>query len=466
MTSKTLSRRTALLGSAGAVVGLPWLEAMVGRGGKALAQVTPRRYLLAFAGVTPGRENLYLPSKEGPGYDLKRTLAPLANVSGEVTVVTGLLLPPTGPGSWGGGSRFHGSTNGPILSGVSNPDNGNATPRGPTSDQVVADTIDTSTRFRSLEYRVQARNYRESARGGIISMRRTATGTLQPNEPQASPLQAYNALFTGFAPPGGAPMQDPAAQIALMRDRSIIDRVSRRAATLMKKLGEADRKRMERHYDEIRALETRLTSTFKATAAGCGALPPPGPDPETTTDVYLNGTRPVGYSGENERVKLLNALLRMAFTCDMTRVATLLYTYAQCCMNAQPLLNFPKVTDLHEIGHGAGTAEQTADTAAWHVRQFAELVAQLRDTPEGNGSVLDNCALVLMFEGGFDGVEPHSGKNMMALVAGGAGGLKRGHHVRAVDKHPVNVLLSAMQAVGSTADKLGEIEGRIPELFV
>lgn len=472
MKKPLLSRRSVLLGAGGAVVALPWLEAMVGRGLQAQAAVIPKRYFLAFGGVTCARADFSTPATTGPNYELKRTLMSLANVKDEVTLVTGLRLPPKGPGSWGGGGNFHNSTNAPILCGTSNPTNGNASPNGETSDQVVADGIAGNTRFRSLEYRVQLRNYRESSRAGTISMRKSANGSLQLNEPQASPQLAYDSLFTGFAAPGGASATtvDPLVAAKLLRDRSVLERVSQRSQKLLARLGMDDRKRMERHYEEIRALEMRLASNVQGSALSCAALTRPASDPDTAEAYY--GDRVVGYSDERARGPLFSSLTHMAFTCDLTRVATNVITYSQCCMNSQPLLNMEKVTDLHELSHGGGTPEQTADSTGWHVQQFADLVGLLKNTPEGTGTVLDNCALVLLFEagheggGGGDGGEPHTGENMWALIAGGAGGLKRGHHVATVNSpHPVNLTISLMQAVGLATDTLGQIQGRIPEVF-
>ncbi len=466
MKTNALSRRSVLLGSAGAVVSLPWLEAMVGKGVGAQAAVVPKRFFVGWGGVTCARGEFSIPTVIGPNYDLKRTLMPLGAAKDDVTLITDLRLPPDGAGSYGGGSgSFHNCTNSPLLSGISDPNDGNPTPKGVTSDQVVADVTATDSRFRSLEYRVQLRNYRENAKAGTMSMRKTAQGSLQPNPPQPSPMLAYDSLFTGFTPPTAMPgmMQDPAEQARLLRDQSVLDKVSQRSLVLLNRLGDADRKRMQRHYDEIRALELRISSTFQGATLSCSALPRPGADPSTAEAYY--GDRVVGYSNERERAKLLNSLIHMAFTCDLTRTSTLLMTYAQCCMDAQPLLKMEKVVDVHELGHGGGSPEQTADATGWHVEVFAELVTLLKNTPEGTGTVLDNTAMVMVFEGGDADGDPHTGDNMWMLMAGGAGGLKRGHHVPANKKHPLNVTISAMQAVGLQTDTLGEISGRMPELF-
>jgi hypothetical protein len=54
---------------------------------------------------------------------------------------------------------------------------------------------------------------------------------------------------------------------------------------------------------------------------------------------------------------------------------------------------------------------------------------------------------------------------MSALIAGRAGGLEPGQHLPAKDKHPANVVISAMNAAGVTGDTLGEVKGNLPGLF-
>jgi hypothetical protein len=89
------------------------------------------------------------------------------------------------------------------------------------------------------------------------------------------------------------------------------------------------------------------------------------------------------------------------------------------------------------------------------------------------GSLLDNCAVVFLNEGGFgsdaafgDEWSSHTTENMACLVAGGAGGLVRGQHIVAPQgrNHPANVLVTLMNAVGLDTDTLGEVSGTIASL--
>ena len=173
--------------------------------------------------------------------------------------------------------------------------------------------------------------------------------------------------------------------------------------------------------------------------AGCTPIADPGQDdPVRTTQRGLvedSIPRYLGYANEEKRARVMSDLLHMAFTCDLTRSATLVYTFAQCFIDTQALLGIQQ-TDVHELGHGAGSDEDKADAFAWHIEHFAYLVAKLRDTPEGAGSLLDNTVLVFMPEGGWDDGDPHSGENMLALIAGRAGGLRPGQHVATDGAHP------------------------------
>ena len=55
---------------------------------------------------------------------------------------------------------------------------------------------------------------------------------------------------------------------------------------------------------------------------------------------------------------------------------------------------------------------------------------------------------------------------MVLLVGGRAGGLAPGRHTMAPqDTHPGQVLISAMQAAGSSDDKFGEVSGKFAQVF-
>lgn len=482
----TLDRRTLLRGVGGIAVGLPLLDAMLTGNGDALASGAPlpKRFFVGFAGCALGCDgddvhNLFVPDRVGPNYDLKLGTAALAdhgNVANEVTIVSGLRIPyDTGNGIPAGGwwREFHLEALGPLLSGVRGQHQQDYGVNGPTADQVVADAIGGATPFASLQYQVQAAWYLTvSAPYGrdVMSYRRSG-GSLVAVPGQISPKAAYDTLFTAFVPPDEADAQAKALEI--LKRQSVVDLVRGDFEALIPKLGRSDQLRMERHLDEIRELERQLDLTSPDLTETCFQYPDPGADPavggaqEATSgsDFDVN----LGWSDEDTRAARFADLVHMAYTCDMTRSVALLYTMAQSHMNVHSYTGQPY--DQHELGHSYLGTDVFSAVPNWHVDKFGALVAKLRDTPEGAGSVLDNCAMVLLFEAGH-GYDPatgedtrtHSTENMAVCTAGGAGGLLRGQHLVATGMHPVHVLNTAMSAVGVDED-LGEVTGTVPGLL-
>lgn len=486
-------RRVFLRGFGGAVVALPLLEIMLDEAGEARAdgKALPLRYLVCFGGFSLTSDgqtmgNDFVPAVDGPGYPLGASLLPLAehDVQNEVTVVSGLSIPaqasqdenePIPPA--GRTAHFHAHVN-PIVSGTRSvpwtaENTHDATVTNPSSDQIVADAVGAETAFPSLAYRGQALLYHSNAyhrNRDTISYRRDDDGEIQRVVPVVSPRQAYDALFLGFTP--ADPVEAAAKALEIDRRRSVLDLVDRRMGGLLGRLGAADRARLERHFDEIRALEQRLDVVEPDAGGECQQLPDPGDDPPLGGEPLGEDQYDVnaGYSGEDERIPLLCDLMHMAFTCDLTRAGSLMFTMFQPFMNVEPVTGHPYV--LHDLSHN-GHAPELADVVAWHVGHFARLVARLRDTPEGGGTLLDRCALVLLSEAGA-GANPgsdaptvaHSTDNMAVLVAGGAGGLRRGEHLVAPSglDHPGNVIVTAMHAVGVDVD-FGEVSGVIPDLL-
>ncbi|MCX4243352.1 DUF1552 domain-containing protein [Paraliomyxa miuraensis] len=480
-------RRSFLRGAAGFTLALPLLESMQAKA----ATGAPQRYFLGFAGSSigfPGFDyDQLVPDATGAGYDVKRALQPLLDlgIRDSVSVVTGMEIPWGDAGSVPAGGRvrnWHAKSVAPLISGVRGADDGNERAQGATSDQIAADVLGQDTVHRLLAYRVQAAYYRGSNGDGGDRGRisyRDEGGTIVPVDPIVSPRLAYESLFTGFVPPD--PAQAAEALAVLRRRRSAVDLVLEDAQTLIPKLGAADRQRLQRHFDELRSLEQRLDQEAPPLEGACELLPHPGDDPAIggavengDTDGYAGGG---AYSNEQLRAEILTDLVAMAFTCDLTRVASMMYTMAQCFLNANPLFGQP--SDMHELGHfgvGGGQVglDAMSDGVAWHVAHYGRLVQRLRDIPDLDGSsVLDNSALVLVFEGGWgydpesgDALSVHSSENMSALIAGHAGGLNPngGVHVPNPGGHPTQVINTALRAVG-VDHEMGEVSGVVGSLL-
>jgi hypothetical protein len=485
-----LSRRFMLRGAGGVALGLPLLELMLDT--KAFAQsapTPPKRYLVFFDGQSLGgdndpRHNDLVPNTVGRNYDLKSALAPLGALKSEVSVISGLRIPwaaENGGAIPAGGRRdgFHVSTVSPLLAGVRSSASSTAA-MGPTSDQLVAGFLAGPTAFPSLAYRVQADWYLSvSAPYGreFISYRQDSSNRITPIPSQVSPRQAFNALFGNFTPPGVDPATRARLEFQKRARKSILDVVRGDTERLVPRLGAADKVRLQRHLDAFRDLERRVDAIAPPETSACVKPMDPGADPMIGSPQGNNGTdntyaQNLGYSNEEQRALLFVDLIHMAMVCDLTRVATLQMTMFQSHLNMYQLTG--QATDCHELGHSGvpGGTMAVSQGIAWHVKHFARLVQKFRDTREGNGSMLDSSALVYLFEGGHgydpEGVKQnssHSTENMACLLAGRAGGLQPGQHVVAAGRHPANVVISAMKAVGAPTERLGEVSGAIPQLF-
>jgi hypothetical protein len=470
-----LSRRAMLRGAGGACVGLPFLEIMMPR--LAMAAVPPKRFLVTFGGISCGGgtgESTALPNvvpkTTGQGFALPTGLAPLGTygLASDVTFVSGLKI------GWSGetASRpvaWHPNSLCPLFAG-STPSGTGGSCNKPTSDQLIIPTVGMGSRFGSVVLRVQPDPYRDGLSSkGRMSYAASNGSAVQPIEPIYSPRLAYTSLFSNFVPPAGSTSTmtgpDPAMVRAQLRQKSVLDLVADSSDKLSTRLGSADRQRLQLHFDEIRALENRLSAvdpvdagtTMMGTPSQCALPMQPMADPATTISTDPgNDDADVGYSKELERGRLMSDLLHMAFTCDLTRSASLMYTWAQSFMNVSLVIN--RTTDAHEAGHASGTQAEHAKVLAWHVDQWAYLINKMKATPEAGGTLLDNSVAMFLTEGGWgqdpeggSSGSPHSSVNMVVLMAGRAGGgLTPKGHVVATGSHPAQVTLSAMRGLGYT----------------
>jgi hypothetical protein len=317
-----------------------------------------------------------------------------------------------------------------------------------------------------LNYGVQNQGFTTGAYNNARISWRVKDGALVRIDNVTSPQLAYRTLFTSFV--AADPTEAAHATALLDRHKSVIDLVRRSTERLLPELGRADRDRLTRHFDEIRALENRLNAVAPQTGGACAQYPNPGDDAAADGD-------------EDRRSELFVDLIGMGLACDLSRVATLQIVWENSTMNTKGVIGVDD--EMHNISHHFNfhkndpndvnaPSTATIDIIAWQVKQFARLIKKLKDTEDFDGkTVLDNTAVVMGFEGGYghdadSGLDqsPHSTENMCILVGGRAGGLRPGQHIIATDKHPASPIISAMNAVGC-AGGLGEISESVPELF-
>ncbi|MEM6993837.1 MAG: DUF1552 domain-containing protein, partial [Myxococcota bacterium] len=410
---RTIPRRSFLRGAGRVALALPALEIMAPSASAGEAAI-PKRFVMSFGGTSLGRGNwpeVTTPEQEGPDYDPGIAFASLvdSDVKDDVTVVSGLEIPWQDGGAIppaGRAVQFHFNTTVPQIAGTRATEPF-APPTGPTADHLAAATLGAGAAMDVLACRVQVQAYwGGSGSGGnmrFLSWRPDGQGGVQAFEPAVSPKTAYDDMVQLFEPDD--PAEAEAFAKARARTLSVLDLVSQSSDALLPRLGHRDRIRMEQHFDEIRALETKLAAEPPPTSGACQIPEPFGPDPEGNDHSFDEDGNYIpngGYNGEEERADHWSDLIRLAFACDLTRSASYMLTMWKCYMNALPVLGLDG--DFHGLTHGTyGNNSNTYGAAGfgWHVEKFAQLVAKLKATPEVDGStLLDHTALVLVFEGG------------------------------------------------------------------
>ena len=433
-----ISRRTVLRG-AGTAVALPFLDAMMPRALAATgATGHPRR--MAFLYVPNGAiMSEWTPATEGASFELPAILQPVAPFKDELLVLSGLTCDKARANGDGGGDHARASS--AFLTGCQARKTAGANFRsGVSADQVAASRIGDRTRLPSLELGIERYRGTGNCDSGYSCVYEHTLSWRSPNSPlptEVDPRLVFDRLFAERA-------DDPDR---LKRNRlraSVLDAVLGDARSLNNRLGGADRQKMDQYLSCVRELELRIARADK--------LPPVQP-PEGAVKPQVV---PADLS---EHYRLMCDLMVLALQADVTRVLT--------CMLAREgsELKYRMVgisEGHHELTHHRNEPAKIAKVRTintYHIQQFAYLLGKLKSTPEGDGTLLDNC-MIAYGSGNSDG-NRHTHENLPILLAGkGGGSLKTGRHIRYPTETPLNNLwLAMLERMGAPIERLGDSTG-------
>jgi len=442
-----LSRR-ALLRGAGIGIALPTLDAMIdGRGhwyGIAKAATPPPVRVMAFHfphGVVLPQ---WVPATTGPNYAITPGLMPLSAFQADFNVISGLQQTAWLKGPGGGHAN-----------GV--PDFATAVPSiaagagGPSFEQVLAAEFGTATKFRALvANNEQAGSQTEGASTAHMNnISWTAPGIPAPAE--RDPINFFMTLVSALpagAGAGGAPTgPSPNAIAAIAQKKSVLDYVLGELGTLRGRVGSADQARIDEHLSSIREVERILTSTPSATTVGCKA-PAPITDPMSVSDGGV--AKPVGMAVANARAQVFLRLFATAFKCDLTRYASFAMSNGFDDRRAPEFGG--GMVGHHQLTHNGGMYGAGADIEMKFVTFYAALLAfllnELKSSPEGAGTVLDNC---LIYYGSEMAEGWHTNNNMPVVLAGRGGGhVVTGRHLAFPNPTPLAKLFLAILKYGGS----------------
>jgi len=440
VTKKALSRRTVLRGM-GAAVALPLLDAMIPAMAAAAAPVRRLGVVYHPNGVIYDK---WLPTGVGADFQLSPTLAPLQPFRDQLIVVTGLASDQAEALGDGGGD--HSRASGTYLTGVHVRKSDSVVKNGISMDQIAAKAFERYTQLSSLQLTVDDNSMVGSCDTGYSCAYSSTLSWLTPTLPliaENNPRVVFERLF------GSIDSTDPSVRAArLQQDQSILDSVTGRVRQLQQKLGTADNRKVDDYLASLRDVERQIQKAE-----------------EQSTKEMPDVVRPAGIPDSfEEHVGLLYDLQLLAFQSDLTRVITFMYGREQTG-RSYPQIGIPE--PHHPLTHHQNDPVKMAKCAAiqrYHIGLFAGFLQKLRQTPDGDGSLLDH--LTLIYGAGISNSDRHThGPLPTLLLGGGAGTLKGGRHIVYPEHTPLtNLQLTLLDKLGIPTEKLGDSTGEFKQL--
>jgi hypothetical protein len=440
ISKKYISRRTILKG-AGVTLALPFLESML-PAQTPLAQTAARPAAPRFVGLVSahgwaatywqdGRDDSLVPTP-GRNIGLGFVHTPLEPFQNQLTIVAGLdatsSMPP--PGTTGGDhARLAAALTGapPRKTGIF---------LGPSVDQLIAQKYGQDNLLPSLQLAIEDPGSNTGVCGWGYSCAYTNSiswaGDTKPLPHEVNPLVVFERLYGD----GGTPEERLARKRA---SASILDRVTHRISALNRALPSPDRTRLNDYLENVREVERRVKMAANRSAEAPSLELSVGP-PQSI----------------DEHIKLMWDLQYLAFQGDITRVSALLL------VRDESGTSYPESgvnTAHHGSSHHGEDLQRREDYAKinrYHSKLLGYFLTKMKNTPDGDGNMLDNSMVV--WTSNMGNANQHSHVNVGTLLAGGAGGRhKPGQLKNVMTQGPTsNLLLSLLHMYDIDAESIGD----------
>ncbi len=436
----SVTRRGLLKGIGGLTLALPWLEAFQN---EAWAQTTPRPKRVIVVTYQMGIPvAMWRPSAPGNAFMLPYVTAPLDPFKARCLFVSDIdnrVLDEGGNGfSFGHPGKSEGALTGTLTTGAFPTTNTNS-----VAEVLASPTTNGGANAESIEQRIGASRFNahpftsvdlgvDGDRGqGKVPSRFSFESRATPVSLECNPTTAFNRFFANVMP--GNMAAEQALRELKARNKSVLDAVRSEFADLRKGLGSDDQRRLDEHAARIRTIE--LVSA-----------PPP-------TCARPTGIGPLSMPRMDQASPLQIRILAQAMACNLAPIGRLEFANQQSprfgITTLDNTLNANTVGyDWHAMVHGdplPGTTQflrpgrdpsattfdaRLLDGYRFFVQQFAALLTELDQFPEGQGTtVLDNSLVILATDLG-EGLGHHHGK-MGYVLAGNLGAARKGFHFRA-----------------------------------
>ena len=433
---QALARRTFLRGM-GVTLALPLLDAMI-PAGTALAQTaaSPKTRFCGIYVPHGATMDKWTPASEGTGFAFTETLKPLEKFRDRLNVLSNLAHPMAG-GKGSDAGADHARSAPVFLSGAS-PQRGSVQ-AGRTLDQALAERIGQDTPLPSLELSLEEVALNCGSGYGCaylntISWRTPTVPLPMENNPQV----VFERLF-------GDGTTATQRLTRKQQDKSILDSITDKISRLDGGLNSGDRARLDEYLENVREIERRIQKATQQSANN--------PDLPTA---------PVGIPDSfDDHIKLMYDLQVLAYQTDITRVSTLMY--ARDLSGA----SYPGsgVRDgFHTASHHSNLRARMdvfSQINRYHVEMLGYFLDKLRNTPDGDGNMLDHS--VVLYGSSMSNGNQHDHDPLPILVAGGASGQLKGdrHLVFPAHTPMSNLMMAVLDKFGVHQDSFGDSSGML-----
>ena len=446
VTRRHLSRRTLLKGL-GAVIALPALDAMTpafaaGRYGATGAAGTPP-LRLAFTYVPNGITMAdWTPSGTGGEFEFSRILKAIAPFRDNTLVLSGLAH--RNGTALGDGPGDHARAAASYLTGVHPRKTAGADiQNGISVDQIAAQHLAEQTRYPSIELGCDdSRTVGNCDSGYSCAYTNSLAwrGPSTPMPPETNPRLVFERLFGDIDT--SLPPETRARR--MLHRRSILDLVTARTSELMNDLGPSDRRKLDEYLSSIREIERRIE---RAEQDMTGLTPPI----DRPTGI------PVEYA---DYVQLMFDLQLVAFQTDSTRVVTMMMG-REGSLRTYPEIGVPD--PHHPLTHHRGNPEwieKVTKVNTMHMELFAGFIKKLKETPDGDGTLLDHS--IVVYGSGLSDGNRHTHDDLPVLLVGGGAGVRGGRHVvYSKDTPMTNLYITLLDRMGVRTEQLGDSTGEV-----
>src|SRR5690606_25048472 len=243
---------------------------------------------------------------------------------------------------------------------------------------------------------------------------------------------------------------DTAAQreAILLQTASLLDLVNDSAASVRRQLGAADRARVDEYLSSVREVERRVQIMS---------------DQDFSTMALPDAPAGVPASFD-EHIKVMFDLTALAYQAGLTRVVSMMMA-AELSMLTYNQGGISEA--FHPLSHHQNTPDKLARLAVvqtYHSEIFARFVERLKNTPDGDGSLLDHS--ILLYGSNMADSNLHNADPLPAVVFGhGYGRIKGGQHLAYKQDTPhANLILTLLERAGVPRESIGDSTGELSEV--